>query len=206
METVNPSQIARTQEITAQIGRDMHLLIGRVSQLERNQTTPSDPVSLPSLPLPNLAGLLPANIRSSGDVDLGFVDLRLALADWSQWDVQFDGYDLSTETSLHTAILISVWTDARVGDIGGWWGDSYNDRPVAESLLWTLMGKPANADNVEMGIGYVKTALQWLLDDQWITAMDVTGEAQRDPQAHLDIFAFRIDHTDRNGNRGILYL
>ena len=205
MQNVNPSLVARDQTIVAQIGRDMRLLIGRVNQLERDNRTTQPSEQLPPLMLPTLAGLQPANFQGSA-ANLGFIDLKLALADWSQWDLLYDGQDLNTESSLHSAILVSVWTDARVGDEGGWWGDSFAEKPIAESKLWTLLGKPANDDNVELGIGYVKTALQWLLDDKWITEMTVTGEAQQDPSTHLDIFAFRVDHTDRSGVRRTLYL
>jgi phage gp46-like protein len=206
METVNPSQITREKEIFAQIGRDMRLLIGRVSQVERNANVIPELTPLAPLPLPSLANQLPITTNPASDIDLGFVDLRLGAADWSQWDVQFDGQDLQTDASLETAILISVWTDAQHNGERGWWGDAYNTKPVAESLLWTLLGKPANDTNVALGIEYVKKACQWLLDDEWLSALQVTGEAQRDPASGLHIFAFRLDHTDRHGTRGVLYL
>lgn len=207
MQIVNPSQIAREQEIVAQIGRDMRLLIGRVSQVERQANVIPELEPLAPLPLPTLSGLLPITLPSTGDdTDLGFIDLKLTPADWSQWDVLYDGQDLRTESSLETAMLISVWTDARVGDERGWWGDQYQDKPIAESKLWTLLGKPANSDNVALGITYVQQACKWLLDDKWLTTLQVNGEAQRDPVSGLHIFAFRLDHTDRDGKRGTLYL
>lgn len=189
-----------------QIGRDMRLLIGRISRVERQTNVIPEFEPLAPLPLPSLSGLLPITPPSSDGTDLGFVDLKLTPSDWSQWDVLYDGQDLRTESSLETAILISVWTDARVGDERGWWGDAYQDKPLAESKLWTLLGKPANADNVAMGVSYVKSACQWLLDDKWLTALQVTGESQRDPVSGLHIFAFRLDHTNRDGERGTLYL
>lgn len=210
MENVSPSQIVREQEIFAQIGRDMRLLIGRVSQIERSgDSLVTEPLNEPlaPLPLPTLSALLPVTSSTAADgTDLGFVDLKLTPADWSQWDVLFDGQDLHTESSLETAILISVWTDARVGDERGWWGDQYQAKPIAECKLWTLLGKPANSDNVSLGIRYVQQACQWLLDDTWLTSLQVSGEAQRDTTSGLHIFAFRLDHTDRDGRRGTLYL
>lgn len=189
-----------------QIGRDMRLLIGRISQLEQqSRDTYTDDSTLPTLPLPQLTQL-PINLTNQDEVDLGFVDLRLSPADWSQWDLTYNGQDLLTESSLKTAILISVWTDARSGDQGGWWGDSFATRPIANSLVWTLLGKPATDDNIELGIGYVKQALQWLLDDKWITELIVTGESQTDPTTHLTIFAFKVDTIDHQGRRQTLYL
>ncbi len=206
MQSVNPNHIQREQEIVAQIGRDMRLLIGRVSTLERDTHTVTTPDSLPALPLPSLSPVMPIAAATDNDTDLGFVDLRLSPADWSQWDLHYNDTDLLLDRSLQTAILISVWTDARQGDVGGWWGDAYQDKPTADCLLWTLLGKPATADNVALGISYVKKALQWLLDDEWMTALAVTGEAQRDPSSGLHVFAFLVDSTDRNGTRHTLYL
>ena len=190
-----------------QIGRDMRLLIGRLSTLERTRqdSATTTPEALPTLPLPSLSPVLPITTGVDSDTDLGFVDLRLSPADWSQWDTHYDGADLLLDSSLQTAIIISVWTDARSGDEGGWWGDVYQDKPTAESLLWTLLGKPATPENVELGVGYVKKALQWLLDDQWLTACQVTGEAQRNAGG-LQVFAFRVETTDKNGTRHTLYL
>lgn len=189
-----------------QIGRDMRLLIGRVSQLEQQtQSVNTNDWALPTLPLPQLTQL-PITLSTQEEVDLGFTDLKLSPSDWSQWDLTYSGQDLLTESSLKTAILISVWTDARAGDQGGWWGDSFANRPIADSLVWTLLGKPATDDNVALGIGYVKESLQWLVEDKWITELIVTGESQTDSTTHLTIFAFKVDTIDRQGRRQTLYL
>ena len=203
VEIITPNHVAREQEIFAHIGRDMHLLIGRMSKLEACcEQQSASPVTLPDI---RLDPLRLANIPDTS-TDLGCADLQLYRSDWSVWDMAYDGSDLLTDRSLRTAIIISCWTDAAAHDYHGWWGDAYTEKPYATSLLWTLIGKPANTDNTALGIEYVKKALQWLLDDGWITQLAVSGEAQSDPITHMQFFAFRVEHTSKNGTRSVLYL
>lgn len=199
-----PTQIQREQEIFAHIGRDMHLLIGRMSKLEACcEQQNASPLTLPDI---RLDPLRLTTLPEVSEADLGFADLQLYRSGWSIWDMAYDGSDLLTDHSLRTAIIISCWTDAAAHDYKGWWGDAYTEKPYATSLLWTLIGKPANAENTALGIDYVKKALQWLLDEGWITALTVNGEAQSDPITQLKFFAFRVEHTSKNGTRSILYL
>lgn len=181
---------------------DLNLLIGRIAALEACCDKQPPVTVLPDL---RLDPLRLADIPDTS-TDLGFADLQLYRADWSVWDMAYDGNDLLTDSSLRTAIIISCWTDAAANDYDGWWGDAYIEKPVSESLLWTLIGKPANTENAALGIDYIKKALQWLLDDGWITSLAVTGEAQKDPASQLWIFAFRVDHTNKDGSRSTLYL
>lgn len=163
--------------------------------------------SAPAVNLPPLPAI--GSLRLGQDykqIDSEFVDLKLFHADWSQWDLLFTGTDLLTDSTLETAILVSVWSDGRHNNEAGWWGDSFNDRPIAECLLWTLLGKDATEDNARLGVGYINDAVQWLLDDQWLTNIMVTGEPQKDPESNIDIFAFHIDALQKNGQRLLISL
>lgn len=202
-----PDLSSSQQSLAAAVGHDIGLLIGRVGRLERNTAANTAP-ALPVLPLPGLLPIAP-NAQSPGtgsaNPTMGFTDLALMSAGWSSWDLGWDGQDIVSDSTLDTAILISVWTYARADGKNGWWGDAYNDRPVAGSLLWTLMGKPATPENVGKGIGYVQDALQWLLDDGWLQTLAVSGDAQ-DSDTGAKIFAFRLDGTTSTGQPLVLYL
>lgn len=192
----------RTDDLAYAVGKDMGLLIGRLSDIERTLSA-TQPVELPALELPG--NDIRYTVHPSVINDLGFVDLGLSDIDYSAWGPCFDGMDLIKESSLNSAILISVWTDAKTDDYGGWWGDSYNDKPVAESKLYTLLGKSATVENVRLGISYVKHSLQWLIDESWITSLDVNGEAQSNDSGQR-IFAFKIEYIQKDGTRLTTFL
>lgn len=163
--------------------------------------------TVPEINLPALPSI--GSLRLGGDYqqgDSGFVDLKLFHAEWSQWDLLFNGKDLLTDSTLETAILVSVWSDGRHNHERGWWGDSFNERPIAECLLWTLLGEDATEDNARIGVGFIEKAIQWLLDDEWLTHISVSGEPQKDPDSNVDIFAFQIDARQKNGQRLFLSL
>lgn len=163
--------------------------------------------TVPEINLPALPSI--GSLRLGSDYqqgDSGFVDLKLFHAEWSQWDLLFNGKDLLTDSTLETAILVSVWSDGRHNNERGWWGDSFNERPIAECLLWTLLGEDATEDNARIGVGFIEKAIQWLLDDEWLTHISVSGEPQKDPDSNVDIFAFQIDARQKNGQRLFLSL
>ena len=71
-------------------------------------------------------------------------------------DICVVGADLQAEAGLDTAILISLFTDARVRDEElppghtwrrGWWGDDVEDEPDSTgSKLWTLRRSKATLE------------------------------------------------------------
>lgn len=100
-------------------------------------------------------------------------------------DLALDGYDLATEGGLHTAVIVSLFTDRRAesddeipdgsGDRRGWWAD-----PALGSRLWLLARAKETPDTLARARAYAIEALQWLIDDGVATAVDVTAEwAQR---------------------------
>jgi phage gp46-like protein len=87
--------------------------------------------------------------------------------------------DLASGDDLETAVLISVFSDARaadddvlppgVTDRRGWWGD-----PNMGSKIWLLRRSILDAAVVAKARDYLKTALQWLLDDGVAFSVTVT--------------------------------
>lgn len=110
-------------------------------------------------------------------------------------DLALQSGQLVTDDGLRTAIIISLFTDARApdgvelpeanDDRRGWWGNAYAaDGTLTEkgreigSLLWLLRRSKITSQGVIRARGYARDALQWLLDDRVITTLDVVAEAQ----------------------------
>lgn len=84
---------------------------------------------------------------------------------------------LLTDDSLTNAIVISLFTDARVDNQRGWWGNDFNQNEERQvemgSRLWTLARTKQLADVLEDAQVYAEQALQWLIDDGHALAIDV---------------------------------
>jgi phage gp46-like protein len=104
-------------------------------------------------------------------------------------DIALDGGRLVTDDGLRTAMLISLFTDARAreddplpddgADPRGWWGNAYS--PVAGrelgSRLWLLNREKLTAATVERARVYAAEALAWLKTDGIVS--ELTVEATR---------------------------
>lgn len=114
-------------------------------------------------------------------------------------DLALDGYDLATEGGLHTAVIVSLFTDRRAesddeipdgsGDRRGWWAD-----PALGSRLWLLARAKETPDTLARARAYAIESLQWLIDDGVATAVDVTAEWARRGMLGLRVV---ITLTDR---------
>lgn len=84
---------------------------------------------------------------------------------------------LLTDDSLTNAIVISLFTDARVDNQRGWWGNDFNQNEERQvemgSHLWTLARSKQLADVLDDAQAYAEQALQWLIDDGHALAIDV---------------------------------
>lgn len=84
---------------------------------------------------------------------------------------------LLTDDSLTNAIVISLFTDARVDNQRGWWGNDFNQNEERQvemgSRLWTLARSKQLADVLDDAQAYAEQALQWLIDDGHALPIDV---------------------------------
>lgn len=99
-------------------------------------------------------------------------------------DLSLDGADLASDEGLETAVLHSIFTDARArdddelpgGELGdgrkrGWWGDSTLE-PLSDgtadkygSRLWLLKRRKITKQTVEMAREMLEECLAWLVSD-----------------------------------------
>lgn len=114
-------------------------------------------------------------------------------ADAWHGDIALDRGSVVLDDGLRTAILISLFTDARApadaelpeqsADRRGWWGDDFPvTRAVAPgetgSLLWLLARSKITQATLNRAREYARDALAWLLADGIASRLDVQVEAQ----------------------------
>ena len=117
-------------------------------------------------------------------------------------DLALDGGSLATDDGLRTAIVMSLFTDARAldddplpapEDRRGWWGDALpqvqGDR--IGSRLWLLSREKRLASVLERARGYAVEALNWLIEDGIATAVDVSAEIVGDATLGLQVIITR---------------
>lgn len=100
-------------------------------------------------------------------------------------DIGIAGFDLMSESGLLSAVLISLFTDARVdadefpdgeNDRRGWWGDALSDGDATGSRLWLLERSKQTGDVLVLAEGWAQEALSWLVEDGIATEVEVTAE------------------------------
>lgn len=87
-------------------------------------------------------------------------------------------------SALQRAVVISLltWRRAEPSDpvddaeLQGWWGDSYPAEPNDRigSRLWLLRRRSITPQTLRDAQRYCEEALQWLIDDGLVTAVQVT--------------------------------
>lgn len=143
-------------------------------------------------------------------------DLALAWnADTLSADLLLGNGQLATDAGMRTAILISLFTDARAADDEdlpeagtdrrGWWGDAYakDARPEAGtsrdsnrigSLLWLLSRSKITSQTMLQAQQACEDALAWLVRDGIASAVRVVVMAQtRAGQRVPDTLAIAVE-------------
>jgi len=110
------------------------------------------------------------------------MDIALTQNNEGQFDIVLDGPDLKSEQGLRTAVLISLFTDARArdddelpsndGDRRGHWADTYSTSSQG-SRLWLLERAKENQATLDNAKTYAAEALQWLVEDSVAQTVNV---------------------------------
>ncbi len=171
--------------LAKQIGNDIRQVWARLKRLETNTVVVTPPSIWPITPIellpPDPAGPLPAwaiiDTPAADLTDYTPVDLQLACLDYNLFDLQLNtGLDIATDSSLDTAILISLFTDRYDQETkqGGWWGDDYvGSSSMLGSRLWLLNKSKVDVQTLRNAENYAREALQWLLDDKLLTNLTI---------------------------------
>jgi phage gp46-like protein len=103
----------------------------------------------------------------------------------SAGDWALAGPDLASGDDLASAVLISLFTDARAaaddvipdgsGDPRGWWADGDPEGPIG-SKLWLRLRSKITQDTLNLVKGDIAQALAWLIEDQVASRVTVMTE------------------------------
>lgn len=97
-------------------------------------------------------------------------------------DIAIENGDLRADEGLATAVLVSLFTDARAPSVDllpegatglrGWWGDFDSDEPTG-SLLWLINREKVIPETAEKAREYCVEALRWLIDEEIAESYEV---------------------------------
>ncbi len=166
------------------IGRDMHAVMVDISAVKtrldllitgRNTSgNPQAPWPPPQPAWLDTTGILHIGVQQSqtGKRDIalipradGVMDLALAA----------DG-DLLADNGLHTAVITSLFSDARDQRERGWWADLLAGR-VTGSRLWRLHREKQTTDTLRRAEQYAAESMQWLMEPPQRLATNVAVAA-----------------------------
>lgn len=120
------------------------------------------------------------------------------------FDLVTDGVLLATEEGLRTAVVVSLFTDARAGDDDrlpdggadrrGWWADTWPEfeGDNTGSHLWLLAREKQLPLVLERARRYARAALQWLIDDGIAAEVSVDASFPRTGVLLLEVVIERL--------------
>lgn len=120
--------------------------------------------------------------------------MKLATIDGTTIDLAYDRSGLKAETTLESAVMISLLTDRRANiddelpeaptqtvippDRRGWCGDALSEVKGDRigSRLWLLRRRKVNEQTRRDAIAYAEEALQWMITDRLATSVAIDAE------------------------------
>lgn len=126
---------------------------------------------------------------------LGLGDIALV---WSNASTDADAAiidnDLASDRGLMTAVLLSLFLDARAQqddvppsgdptDLRGWWADEFQEVKGDRigSRLWLLERGKATRENATRAKEYIAEALAWMLEDKVVASVEPFAEVITKP-------------------------
>lgn len=129
-------------------------------------------------------------------------------------DLKFTNGDLLREKGLSTAVEMSLYTDRRADnedpfdneDKRGWWGDQFETNDEIGSKLWLLNRASTKQQNIIFAKGYIKEALQWMIDDGVVVSIDIDvfRQDRYGIEGQGDILAARMRFYNNDGTTKVI--
>lgn len=102
--------------------------------------------------------------------------------------------ELVLDDSLTTSIIMSLFTDLRVDNERGWWGDDFNtDNHKIGSKLWLLNREKQLQSVLDDAQAYATQALAWLVEDKEISDYQVIASNPETSVLLLTIIVVLLD-------------
>lgn len=136
------------------------------------------------------------------------MDIRTVFVDMEHCaDLAMDQFELATDDGLETAVILSLFTDARahpddalpIGqtDRRGWWADAY---PVSQgdrfgSRLWLLRASKQLQESLNLAQQYAEEALAWMINDGVAKKVEVDTFIARAEVMGMIVRIYRPDGT-----------
>lgn len=118
----------------------------------------------------------------------------------AEGDLALGAGDLAQDFGLQSAVLLSLFTDARNpeteagSDPRGWWGDLAGDE--WGSLLWTLDRQVASKENANNARQYAEASLAWMREDGIVERVEVAAGYVRPGYLELVVKLIRGNATE----------
>ena len=133
-------------------------------------------------------------------------DIRTVFIDMDRGaDLALESFALATDDGLETAVILSLFTDARARDDDtllpgqtdrrGWWADAY---PVVAgdsfgSRLWLLRRSKQLQESLTKAREYAEEALAWMVEDGAASKVEVETFIPRDEIMGMIVRIYRPD-------------
>lgn len=133
-------------------------------------------------------------------------DIRTVFIDFDRGaDLALEQFALAADDGLETAIILSLFTDARASnddplpfgesDRRGWWADAFPevDRDRIGSRLWLLQREKQTQATLNRAREYAEEALAWLIADGVARSVEVASFLVRNGVLGLSVVIQRPD-------------
>lgn len=133
-------------------------------------------------------------------------DIRTVFIDFDRGaDLALEQFALAADDGLETAVILSLFTDARASDDDplpfgesdrrGWWADAFPsvDRDRIGSRLWLLRREKQTQDTLNRAREYAEEALAWLIADGVARSVEVESFIVRNGVLGLSVVIQRPD-------------
>lgn len=133
-------------------------------------------------------------------------DIRTVFIDFDHGaDLALEQFALAADDGLETAVILSLFTDARASDDDplpfgesdrrGWWADAFPsvDRDRIGSRLWLLRREKQTQDTLNRAREYAEEALAWLVADGVARSVEVESFIVRNGVLGLSVVIQRPD-------------
>lgn len=133
-------------------------------------------------------------------------DIRTLFIDLDRGaDLALELFALATDDGLETAVILSLFTDARAqdedvlpagqADRRGWWADAFPVMPGDRfgSRLWLLRASKQLQQSLNEARQYAEEGLAWLVEDGAASKIEVDTFIARDEVMGMHVRIFRPD-------------